>query len=240
MSIAQASNLLRACRVNRLANIRSELDQCPATATTTLRRLKLLSSRQDLNGRLLLLGDDDLLSVAIAATNPSTRVTVLDLDSDLLNRIEESSPHSRMEVLRHDLRQGLPSELVGCFDVAFTDPPYTLAGQLLFLKRAVAALRPNRGSSLYLCGSRVYLDDDDLATIIGAAESGGLGLKGVYEDFNKYVAPPDVQDDLRRANPDQDSKFFHSTLFHFVAVDGLTFPESIPTLTSNIYEYKSR
>ena len=38
----------------------------------------------------------------------------------------------------------------GKADMVFTDPPYTLAGQLLFVHRAMSALRPTAGASLYV------------------------------------------------------------------------------------------
>ena len=35
-----------------------------------------------------------------------------------------------LEAIRHDLRQDLPDELIGRFDVFLTDPPYTLEGHI--------------------------------------------------------------------------------------------------------------
>ena len=49
------------------------------------------------------------------------------------------------EFIEHDLREPLPAGLAGGFEVACTDPPYTVAGAELFLSRAVAALVPEPG-----------------------------------------------------------------------------------------------
>ena len=43
----------------------------------------------------------------------------------------------------------LPGGLAGGFDVACTDPPYTVAGAELFLSRAVSALAPEPGRHVF-------------------------------------------------------------------------------------------
>ena len=235
----QARRVLTACRLGDDAQPDDNLDQCPATVGTTMRRLRLLLANENIKERkLLLLGDDDLLSVAINAAEPSASCTVIDLDVRLLARIERWSQPGCEQLLCHDLRSELPVELQQRFDVVFTDPPYTRAGQLLFLKRAITALRPVRGSSLYLCSSKFYLDDEKVAGIVAAARSGGLQLKSSYENFNRYRAPPDVQADLKRARSRRSTKFFHSTLFHFTLRANLVSPALIPTPSRDIYNYQ--
>ena len=54
-----------------------------------------------------------------------------------------------MDLIEHDLREPLPAELSGGFDVVVTDPPYTVAGAELFLSRAVAALAPQPGRHMF-------------------------------------------------------------------------------------------
>ncbi len=237
ISIDEARRILTECRADHCARRRDELDQCPATIETTLKRLELLMEADLEKRRLLLLGDDDLLSVAIAATDPSIGVTVVDLDIDLLSRIRQLTPGARVETVCHDLRLGLPSELSRRFDIVFTDPPYTLAGQLLFLRRGLTALRPLRGSSLYVCGSRFYLNDSKLASIIEAAHRAGLDLKSTHENFNEYAAPPDVREDLRKAPAPRSVEVLHSTLFSFVVRDDSTSPELLPLSCRDIYSY---
>lgn len=239
MPVSQTHRVLKACRADLGEAGRADLDQCPATIGTTLKRSKLLFAAEALkHRRLLLLGDDDLLSVAIAATEPSIELAIVDLDGSLLSHIKQWTQHTSIEVFAHDLRLELPKELYHRFDVVFTDPPYTYAGQLLFLKRAITALRPVPGSSLYSCVSRLYLNDQQVANIVAAAKQGGLQLKNVYENFNKYSAPPDVREDLRKARIGGNRKFFYSALFHFVVGTHSTSAEAVPTPSHDIYKYE--
>src|SRR5262252_1115534 len=127
-----------------------ELDQTHCTPDTKLRRVLAMHEAGALAGqRILLLGDDDLVSVALAvfaghagAAARPRRVTVIDSDPDLLGylRGELDAPGFAAEVIEHDLRDPLPAALLGGFDVACTDPPYTVAGAELFLSRAVSGL----------------------------------------------------------------------------------------------------
>src|SRR6185503_19387835 len=57
--LQSAYRALKACRSDSWSTRRDDLDQCPATVKTTLRRLELLMAMSELNKRrVLLLGDD--------------------------------------------------------------------------------------------------------------------------------------------------------------------------------------
>ncbi len=136
-----------------------DLDQTHCTTDTKLRRVLAMHEAGALAGqRILLLGDDDLVSVALAvfaghagAAARPRGVTVLDCDPDLVAylRGELRDPGFPAEVIEHDLRDPLPAALAGAFDVACTDPPYTVAGAELFLSRAVSALAPGAGGHVF-------------------------------------------------------------------------------------------
>ena len=125
-----------------------ELDQTHCTVGTKIRRVLRMHEAGALAGRrILLLGDDDLISVAIAAfaRGPGgiaagvERLTVVDSDPEVLAWAGEQIAGTAVaaELVEHDLRRPLPAGLAGAFDVACTDPPYTVAGAELFLSRAV-------------------------------------------------------------------------------------------------------
>ena len=79
----------------------------------------------------------------------------------------------------------MPAALTGAFDVACTDPPYTVAGAELFLSRAVAGLTPEPGRHVFFSfGAR--RPDEALRTqeLIGAM---GLTLRGLWPGFNTYL-----------------------------------------------------
>ncbi|MHA1960252.1 MAG: adenosylmethionine decarboxylase [Candidatus Thorarchaeota archaeon] len=121
------------------------LDQSRATYETVIKRTLYLLARGDLEGRrVIFLGDDDAISLAVALTCLPTNVTVLDIDSRVTEFLRETVDEfglNNFEVLEHDLREPCPDETVGAFDVVVTDPPYTVPGLRLFLKRSRQVLR---------------------------------------------------------------------------------------------------
>jgi N4-bis(aminopropyl)spermidine synthase len=172
-----------------------ELDQTHCTVTTKLNRVLRLHAAHALVGqRILLLGDDDLVSVAIAAFaawsgHPGLvrRLAVVDTDPDVLGWIGQQAGRSGMHVdlIEHDLRQPLPADLAGGFDVVLTDPPYTVAGAQLFLSRAVAALEPQPGRHVFFSfGGR---RPDETAAVQLAIAQMGLVVRSLTPNFNEYV-----------------------------------------------------
>jgi N4-bis(aminopropyl)spermidine synthase len=175
-----------------------ELDQTHCTVDTKISRVLAMHEAGALAGtRILLLGDDDLVSVAIArfaglheAVSLAGRVrqlTVVDTDQDVLDCIAAQTADSGLDLrlVRHDLRQPLPADLVGVFDVACTDPPYTVAGAELFLSRAVAALAPGGGQHVFFSfGAR---RPDDMLRTQQLIAGLGLVLRGLTPNFNEYV-----------------------------------------------------
>jgi len=175
-----------------------ELDQTHCTVDTKISRVLAMHEAGALTGtRILLLGDDDLVSVAIdrfaglhGAASLAGRVrqlTVVDTDQDVLDCIAAQTAGSGLDLrlVRHDLRQPLPADLVGAFDVACTDPPYTVAGAELFLSRAVAALAPGGGQHVFFSfGARRPADMLRTQQVIAGL---GLVLRGLTPNFNEYV-----------------------------------------------------
>jgi hypothetical protein len=126
------------------------LDQAPCTPETSLLRALLMLQAGALEGRrVLLLGDDDSVSLSIGLLGQAlgkddlTRgVMVVDADERRLAFLRDSAAREgiALRTLHHDLRQPLPAELQGAFDTIETDPPYTLEGAKLFLTRGREAL----------------------------------------------------------------------------------------------------
>ncbi|KIZ38830.1 MULTISPECIES: bis-aminopropyl spermidine synthase family protein [Rhodopseudomonas] len=126
------------------------LDQAPCTPDTAMRRALLMLQNGALEGRrVLLLGDDDSVSLAIGLLGQAqggrdlTRgVTVVDADERRLAFLRHSAEQGgiALQTVLHDLRQPLPEALKRGFDVFETDPPYTLDGARLFLTRGCEAL----------------------------------------------------------------------------------------------------
>ncbi len=172
-----------------------ELDQTHCTVDTKLGRvLRLYQAHAVAGQRILVLGDDDLISVTLAhvvAQAPSRarirRLTVVDTDADILAWIDRTVADAGtvVETVQHDLRHPLPAALAACFDVVLTDPPYTVAGAELFLSRAVSALMPEPGRHVFFSfGAR---RPDETIAVQRAMTEMNLVVKSLAPGFNRYV-----------------------------------------------------
>jgi hypothetical protein len=171
-----------------------ELDQCHCTVATKVRRVMALHEADALVGRrVLLLGDDDLTSVAIRAfverfgsATTIAGLTVLDADPAVVGFVRDrlAGAPFRHACIRHDLREPLDADLVGAFDTVVTDPPYTLPGARLFLSRAAAALTGPGGRVFFSFGSRRPGVSFEVQRTIGAM---GFVIRQLARDFNEYV-----------------------------------------------------
>jgi N4-bis(aminopropyl)spermidine synthase len=143
--------------------------------------------------RILFLGDDDLVSVALArfvrrfgSSATVEHVTVVDVDQRLLAFVQDALGDAPfpVECVQHDLREPLPPFLVSAFETVVTDPPYTTGGAGLFLSRAVESLS-GEGSDVFLSfGSRRPGASFELQRTIASL---GLEIRALTRDFNTYV-----------------------------------------------------
>ena len=168
---------------------RVDLDQSHCTVETKARRACFLHERGALDGRrVLLLGDDDVMSLAFGLGRFALRaLTIVDVDPALLAylRVELRGAPFPVRIVEHDLRLPLPAELTGSFDTVFTDPPYTCEGAELFLSRAAAALEPTVGGNVFLAfGPK---PPDEALRLQSAFASMGFVIRSIELNFNDYV-----------------------------------------------------
>ena len=133
---------------------RRRLDHVAATPDTCMRRAAFLASRYWLKGaHVVFLGDHDLTSLALGLVQPGARLSVVDVDDDLLEYVDHAGSTLGVEVdcWFADLRLGLPPALREAADLVFSDPPYTPEGMRLFAERGCQALRRGEHSRLLLC-----------------------------------------------------------------------------------------
>ncbi|HEY0641343.1 MAG TPA: bis-aminopropyl spermidine synthase family protein [Pseudonocardiaceae bacterium] len=167
------------------------LDQSHSTGETKVRRvLHLLRVDALPVGAALFVGDDDLMSLAFAHVGEALgvrlvdRTVVLDVHRPLLEflRAELGAAGTAYE---HDLREPIPPDLRGAFDLAVTDPPYTVEGARLFLSRAVEGLRPHAGCDvLFSFGPK---GPDDALAVQRAVVELDLATVCMYRNFNAYL-----------------------------------------------------
>ena len=170
-----------------------KLDQSHATPETVLRRAVYLYEHDALEGRnLLVLGDDDLTSVAVGLLAQHLeivlgQVVVLECDGRLVDFLGVISAREGLPitVVARDLRDDIPSDLHGQMDVFFTDPPYTLPGLSLFVSRGASALVPEVGKQGFVSFGR--RSPDETARAIGSLIEMGFAPVEIVPDFNEYV-----------------------------------------------------
>lgn len=174
---------------------RREFDQFTATTKTTVDRAVLLTKNGDLRQKkVVFLGDDDLTSIASSMSEPSAQIEVLEIDRRIVALIKDTAREKRLniKVREFDLRKDIPKELVGRFEVVFTDPPYTPGGVGLFLNQAIRLLKKSSESKIYLCyGTSERAKERELA-IQQVINERGLVVKNKFHAFNKYVGAKSI------------------------------------------------
>ncbi|MBV8826512.1 MAG: bis-aminopropyl spermidine synthase family protein [Hyphomicrobiales bacterium] len=171
------------------------LDQAPCTPETAMLRALVMLQNGALEGRrVLLLGDDDSVSIAIGLLGRSlghddlTRgVVVADVDDRFLSFISAAAKKEqiRIDTVHHDLRDPLPDALTDSFDTIETDPPYTFEGARLFLARGREALSLEGSGVCFFSFAQwpapQMLELQELFVAFGWA------IRNVWPNFNRYA-----------------------------------------------------
>lgn len=136
-----------------------KLDQFFATPETTVSKAKILKDKGLVDGKkIALIGDDDLVSIALGLMYPQYQeVKVFELDEKLLKEIEEIAAEKGIKGIEaeiYDARNPLPEKVAGNYDAVLIDPPYTQTGVKVFLHRAIELLKEKKDFS----GSYVFLN----------------------------------------------------------------------------------
>lgn len=170
------------------------LDQSHCTIESKLRRIAYMEEAGALgNKSVLLLGDDDLMGVAIvlavrtAGMVPPARLVVLDIDSAIVEytRAAWARLGAGGQAIAHDLRLPLPAGLELGFDAVLTDPPYTQPGGELFMSRAAQALGPGPGRHAFC--SFGPKSPDSSSRFQHAITGMGFSIHRLIRNFNDYA-----------------------------------------------------
>ncbi|GIW65727.1 MAG: hypothetical protein KatS3mg094_246 [Candidatus Parcubacteria bacterium] len=123
-----------------------KFDQAFIKAEDVIKRVEFIYQRGDLlNSKILVIGDDDLLSLALALTKLPQSVYIIEIDqrlTDFINKISKKL-NLNIKTLEYDVREPLPKSLINKFDVFVTDPVETERGLKLFLLRGFLSLNKN-------------------------------------------------------------------------------------------------
>lgn len=145
-----------------------------------------------LNKRILCLGDDDFISIALAfllkkiAPNSTTKIVALDIDRRILNAINKISKDYELpiETGYYDVQEPLPKTYTQQFDCVYTDTPYTLIDAQLFLSRSIKALKPEAMRHVFFSyAKRSYQKQRQLQQCSCAM---GFVIDSIKNDINTY------------------------------------------------------
>jgi predicted methyltransferase len=128
-----------------------EYDQTPITDIDMLIRAGFMDERGDVAGKnVLLIGDADMLSIALGLSGLPNKVVVLDVDDRVIAFVNKIGKEHNLKIEGHkfDVRLPFPKEFRNDFDVFISDPVETVEGIKLFLSHGTAGLR-GEGSVCY-------------------------------------------------------------------------------------------
>lgn len=206
-----------------------EVDQGFVTPEVTLSRSFFLQEKRDNeNCSLIFVGDDDLTSIATALIGNYRQIVVLDIDKRLIDFINETVREENFKNFKayvYNVKDELPQDFKGSFDVFFTDPLETVPGFTSFVNRGIQSLK-GKGcvgyfNLTYLEASlkKWYLFEK---SIIEA----GFIITDVLEKFNIYNLPViekgkgyKVIDSAPFEVSTPDRLWYNSSLFRTYAID---------------------
>ena len=208
-----------------------DYDQGYIKEEDVMRRIAFIYERGDLeNAKIIVIGDDDLISLGMALTDLPKRIVVLEIDDRLINFINENAKKYGfpVEARKFDVRNDIDKELCKKFDIFITDPVETIEGITLFLSRAASGLK-GEGSVGYFGLTHLEASLKKWQKIERRLLSMNFVITDMLRDFNVYP----MSNNLELAAEDYivyrkiakitgnnriDADFYRSTLIRIEAV----------------------
>jgi N4-bis(aminopropyl)spermidine synthase len=172
----------------------SRFSQYHVTAATSLARAALILKRRLATPlKIFVLGDDDLVSIALSLLDRNVSVSVLEADVRILRFIDRAARKYDMniECALYDAREPLPHRYLGMFHSFFADPTPSLDCPRLFLSRCIQAMRNEVGSrgytSLYPTDSPLLLHHQKDLTNMGLLITMSIPGFAEYEPVSPII-----------------------------------------------------
>ena len=151
---------------------------------TTQLRAEMMIEKLEPGSRVLVLGDDDLVSLALVELSDQLQIDVLELDADLVKFLKEKGGE-RLTVLEHNLRHGVPDSMKNCYDAVTTDPPYAADGMRFFLECAKVSLKDSPDSRLFLTTFPGLLETPE--KLWSDLEELEIEILHTHQHFSRYI-----------------------------------------------------
>jgi len=233
-----AIKILRKAR-SKLPLPNPEYDQYFCSKKTVFDRVQLFSDLiKDKSSRFLFIGDDDFTSLMVAALLCPDEITVLDIDLGILNIISETASRHNLNisVCHYDVRNPLPEDLFGRFDIVFTDPPYTSQSIKVFLTRARLSIASGNSVCAF-CYSDLDMNQESITALPGLLESLSFRITKEYPRFCHYEPSLHILPAEYNLNCPNTEPWFYS---HLVTLSPLSpcKPTNINYCNIPLYDYK--
>jgi N4-bis(aminopropyl)spermidine synthase len=161
-------------------------NQLPCTVETRKKRADLFERNGFREKEILLMGDDDMVSVELASRN-FKHITVLDCDITLLKKLKILTQDAKFPVtfFHVDLYEGLPAFLNHIFDVVIFDPPQNYNDLSIFMNCAIKSLKYTN-SSFYMMVNSIALGRKNKDRLISQLQIHGFTNTQKFDFFNSY------------------------------------------------------
>lgn len=165
--------------------------QLPCTKMTAAKRVAIAKKLCQQDDPILLIGDDDLVSIELARAG-FNNVLVVDIDQRLLRTIARLAQREtlRIRTLAHDLRaRACPDGVQQDYKLIFIDPIYDSNGIALFLDGASKFVRDLSHSRILLSVHLMSLGREGVAALERMLRVRGLEVTRIERGFNSYPLP---------------------------------------------------
>ena len=214
------SNAEQAGQLNPLSEVcerRSTYGQLPCTEKTAKERVKKIAEYADMDSPILILGDDDMVSIQLLKEGYK-QVTVVDIDEEILKSISSAFPSAPKRLFKCDLRQLPPDELLNQdYRLVLMDPYYSIEGVKMFLDYAIKATADSPKTYYLLNVHLLSLKKEGLEELSKIFEFYQLQIEGLCQGFNIYPVPKDIKTMIGITN-----RFLMSS--KILATNGYSFP----------------
>ncbi len=203
-------------------------DQGYVTPESTLCRFLIAYERGDVVGKdILILGDDDLVSVVLGLSGLPHSITVVEIDQRLNDFIKETAEREGflVNVERVDLRYPLDNRHRNSYHTFFTDPPETLPAADAFIGRGILALRAP-GCAGYFGFTRREASLSKWYELQRLLHGYGTVITDIIHNFNEYVNWGYAEDtkawELAPLKIKPERNWYRSALYRIETLEGFT------------------
>jgi S-adenosylmethionine/arginine decarboxylase-like enzyme len=170
-----------------------EYDQWFATVNTSIAKALVLKDKGLAEGKnIALLGDDDLVSVVLGLMGGDNRITVFDIDKEILITIEAIISDlgiKNVQTRYLDVRKEVLQTELGKYDVVIMDPPYTKTGTAMFLNAGVQLLSQSKqyeGSYIFLYYGNSFKTPEKALKVQEIISMFNLLIEDKIDKFSRY------------------------------------------------------